>query len=963
LQNELNQSLTLLSSLHIYKLLLDFAINSNGLFILIIACMAQMVNDNALNIIISILYIVNLAIACYSTSQEPTSQYVPKRLRPHTTSYLSSVKNHILQSMRPVFNATNIMMTITSTRKHAKLRICSKNHRKQAHHGNTSRYTAKSKLLKQANFQIYQRSATHQLDQEPTANVNQTDGNTRKSKAIIPTIRKRLAQLWCLVAINQIAAPSTKHCKLLSTNLHQGDSDSFLIAIDNCCSRCITNSLEDFVSTPSTMTTSVRGLGANVDMTRIGTVKWSMLDNNGVNTDFVIPNVYYNANTPYRLFSPQHVAQELKRVDPCQTLSSTMHFDRVVITWDNGCKTKTIQLDPFSNVALTRSSPGYQQFAMYCAQIADDEHQVAFPTIDATNTAETSDIINENEIIDEPLHPDLPNAIVRQRMQANETQPDNPTIDELTDQSPQQIFDNETDVPQSDPTSQLLAWHYRMGHLSFTKLQQMAARGDLPASLAKCHPPKCASRMFGKATRRPTADKPSKSSKPPESFPGATVSVDHMLSSTPGLVGQMKGFLTRRRYVGACVFIDNYSNLSFIYFQKSLNIEETIEAKKAFKRYAASHGVRIKHYRADNGIFETAAFTNEVLNSGQSISYTGVWAHHQNGKAEKKIRDLQDSTRSMMLHAAHRFHNAIGPQLWPYAMKMANDMSNSAPNEHEGVSPLELFSQTTVAPKVRHSHTFGSPIYVLDDRLHDAGQTIGKWSQCSRIGIYLGTSPRHSRKVALVLSLETGHVSPQFHVTFDDYFETLHPNSGNSPPVSHWQVRTGFETTTKPTNAPSLDTKTETSINLLFSDPIPVAQLEQVLENPIPLVSDALNPLPANYTTRTGRTIVPTTKMKESLQQQIKGIVSLHVTWEVFSDDGYQIQTALEDPIAFAASNNPDVMHVNQALNAPDRENFITAMKDEVKAHTDNEHWVIVHRSQVPPGIKVLPAVWAMKRK
>jgi Reverse transcriptase (RNA-dependent DNA polymerase) len=297
-------------------------------------------------------------------------------------------------------------------------------------------------------------------------------------------------------------------------------------------------------------------------------------------------------------------------------------------------------------------------------------------------------------------------------------------------------------------------------------------------------------------------------------------------------------------------------------------------------------------------------------------------------------------------------------------MKMANEIANSAPSDPEGVSPLELFSQTTVAPKVRHSHTFGSPIFVLDTRLHEAGQSIGKWAQRLRVGIYLGTSPRHSRKIALVLSLQTGHVSPQFHVKFDDYFETLHPNSGNSPPISHWQIRTGFEAEVKPTSSPSIDPATEQSINLLFDERnVTAGSAEPANEKDTPSVSDVFNPIPAAYTTRSGRTTTPTPRMQESLQQQIEGIVSLHVTWEVFSDDGYQIQTELEDPIAFAASNNPDVMHVNQALKAPDRDNFVEAMKTEVQAHTDNKHWVIVHRSKVPDGVKVLPAVWAMRRK
>jgi hypothetical protein len=104
-----------------------------------------------------------------------------------------------------------------------------------------------------------------------------------------------------------------------------------------------------------------------------------MLDDNGTNTNFIIPNVYYNTNAPYRIFSPQHAEQELKRVDPTQVLSTTTHFDQVIIALDDGRKTKTIQLDPFSNVALTQSSPGYQKLALYCTQTTVDENLIAFP--------------------------------------------------------------------------------------------------------------------------------------------------------------------------------------------------------------------------------------------------------------------------------------------------------------------------------------------------------------------------------------------------------------------------------------------------------------------------------------------------------------------------------------------------------------------------------------------------------
>ena len=58
-----------------------------------------------------------------------------------------------------------------------------------------------------------------------------------------------------------------------------------------------------------------------------------------------------------------------------------------------------------------------------------------------------------------------------------------------------------------------------------------------------------------------------------------------------------------------------------------------------------------------------------------------------------------------------------------------------------------------------------------------------------RVGVYLGHSPTHSRSVSLILSLSTGLVSPQFHVTHDDDFETVRKNRVLS---SKWQQLAGL---------------------------------------------------------------------------------------------------------------------------------------------------------------------------
>jgi hypothetical protein len=57
----------------------------------------------------------------------------------------------------------------------------------------------------------------------------------------------------------------------------------------------------------------------------------------------------------------------------------------------------------------------------------------------------------------------------------------------------------------------------------------------------------------------------------------------------------------------------------------------------------------------------------------------------------------------------------------------------------------------------------------------------------------LGPSPWHASSVNLVLKLDTGLVSPQFHVQYDDFFETVRPLAGNPPTFSQWQYISGLK--------------------------------------------------------------------------------------------------------------------------------------------------------------------------
>ena len=572
------------------------------------------------------------------------------------------------------------------------------------------------------------------------------------------------------------------------------DTDSEVVGVDNRCTACMSHISEDFVPgtlKPATRVT-VKGFGgARIENNiQIGTLLWKFNDDQGVKHSFRIPNSYFVPEGGMRLLSPQHWAKVQKDRDRLGTGAWTGPSE-VVLYWKGRTHRRTLSLDVRSNVADLHLAPGYLSYDRFCqSQCVDPETLPA----DTPFVANPTIIPPEDE--DETtkaIHQDLSDDWQPEQTTPRTFSLAGPSTQEERDQAPAVIIDEEDQQEATLPlAAELLRYHQRFGHISFTKLQAMAKKGIIPKRLAKCKKPFCSACAYAKATKRPWRNR---GRVPPVKLvpitrPGQVVSVDQLKSPTPGLIAQMAGFLLRKeRYNYATVFVDHYSNLSFVYLQKTASAAETLEAKKAFERYAATRGITIRAYHADNGIFKAQEWVKECIRSNQPLTFAGVGAHHQNGKAEKRIRDLQDMTRTILIHANRRWPNAITPELWPYALRQANICINAAPSlqDKQRRSPNQLFENHNVEINVKHWHRFGCPIYVLAEPLRD-NKPFHKWKYRSRVGVYLGQSPIHNQSVALVLSLETGHVSPQFHTKFDGSF---HSNKQINLP-SKWQQKTGF---------------------------------------------------------------------------------------------------------------------------------------------------------------------------
>jgi hypothetical protein len=160
------------------------------------------------------------------------------------------------------------------------------------------------------------------------------------------------------------------------------DTDSFLIGIDNCASKCLNDDKRDFVGPLQRHTTKVKGIGGNQDSQWTGTVKWPVVDDDGRHHELLIPNTVLvpKGSLPFRLLSPQHFAQEnfAQGIDkrPRGTLSLTSGLDHI-LSWADKQFTITAPLTTGSNVALINSNAGYSKFATFVSLVDAPDEPVA----------------------------------------------------------------------------------------------------------------------------------------------------------------------------------------------------------------------------------------------------------------------------------------------------------------------------------------------------------------------------------------------------------------------------------------------------------------------------------------------------------------------------------------------------------------------------------------------------------
>ena len=221
------------------------------------------------------------------------------------------------------------------------------------------------KHQKASEFNMCSNSAipTNSAHQNSHRSQHRKDAHVQSQDRNVPLIIGRLYQALGFMSTS-------------TTNQHTNDTigmmsfypDSVEIGIDTLSTYCLTNDMDDFTSKPIRCTGNVMGINStSASISYNGTATYKVVDGNGMVHDWIIPEIYYCASTPYRVISPQHL-------DSCWhkrkmgRLNETTSSKGTLIKWLDANR-RSFQLfikhSNRSNVPILHTQPSTKNYEKY----------------------------------------------------------------------------------------------------------------------------------------------------------------------------------------------------------------------------------------------------------------------------------------------------------------------------------------------------------------------------------------------------------------------------------------------------------------------------------------------------------------------------------------------------------------------------------------------------------------------
>lgn len=534
-----------------------------------------------------------------------------------------------------------------------------------------------------------------------------------------------------------------------------------MVLFDSGANVCITNDKTDFVGHVDDYTEHppVSGIGRALHAKAYGRVAWTFKSDQDSPRTLLLP-CYYIPTASGCIASTGRILEE--------------YPNEVIEITPSGLKLTGTASDPSITVQTTSGADLPMKPLM---PLTDLLHDSKFPTAPPEPPALSLSLAAMSVISPVPY-----SQVTRARAEPKPTKK-LPGLPSLT---------AEANVNLTEPQKELLRWHYKLGHVSMKRIQWLFRAGALATTekskrvqanaMVLITGPLCTACQYAKQ-RRKTKPGTTTVAIPDQQlalrrdrlFPGQLVSIDHFECTPRGrLINTFGKESLDDRFRGGCVFVDHASSYVYVVLQTNTSAHTTLLATQEFEAHCRTFGVIVQSYLTDSGKeFVNMAFHKHLTDLAQTAVHSASGAKHGNGIAERSIGTVSSIARAMLHHSALHWPDVADIALWPLAVVHAAYILNRVPRMDSGRSAWELLTQKTWPRSRFHDfHVFGSPCYVLNSTIAD-GKKIPKWQPRSQRSMYLGVGTSGSHSVPLVLNLDTGKITTQYHVVFDDWFQTV----------------------------------------------------------------------------------------------------------------------------------------------------------------------------------------------
>uniref|UniRef100_A0A2N9F7V6 Integrase catalytic domain-containing protein n=1 Tax=Fagus sylvatica TaxID=28930 RepID=A0A2N9F7V6_FAGSY len=349
-------------------------------------------------------------------------------------------------------------------------------------------------------------------------------------------------------------------------------------------------------------------------------------------------------------------------------------------------------------------------------------------------------------------------------------------------------------------------------------------------------------------------------------------------------------------------FIDDYTRYGYVQL-----IAHRYEALDCFKRFVAEvenqHEKSLKALRTDRGReYLSDQFKDLCEEKGIRRQLTIPNTPQQNGVAERRNRTLLDMVRSMMAQAN------LPISFWGDALLTAAYILNRVPSQSVSSTPYELWKGEK--PNLEHLRPWGSAGFV-----HSTAHKYGKLGPRARKHIFIRYSD-----------------SSKGYVMYGE-----HPNGGMTEIESR-------DIDFIETDFPSIgDANRDLDLYELEED-----------EGTLPSSSEGGGLVPRPVIAEdSGSDLQPSGSITLDQDSQARRVSSRgHIPRRHFEIEGNVLLCDAKDvdePASFS-----------EALHSPDRDEWMTAMQEEMSSMDKNNVWELV---DLPPGRKTIGNKWVLKVK